>query len=338
MPELHGDARGEALDARPRAPALRDAARRDSRRRLARPSTSRRRSTSAWPARGARPSARSASTWPPTRPSSCPTTTRAGCGRGRPTRSGLIPWWARLAALWPGAANALTQTPGLAALAKKAAGIAPQRRIPRFARRAVHALVPAPRRGRRAGRRRPAHPALAGHLQQLLPSRDGAGGGRGPGERRLRGGVAAVPALLRPPALRLRHARPREAAAPADLGRARRRDPRRHAGRRPRAELRGGLPRRAAQPLPRRRERGAPRAPGLPARRVPRPRGGRRRAAAPRPQGARPGPLPPEGGPGDGAAERVLARTGLDVEVLDAGCCGMAGAFGFEAASTTRSR
>ncbi len=29
--------------------------------------------------------------------------------------------------------------------------------------------------------------------------------------------------------------------------------------------------------------------------------------------------------------ERLLRRTGLDVEMLDAGCCGMAGAFGFEA-------
>ena len=37
VPELHGDRRGDALDARPRAPALRDAARRDARRRLARP-------------------------------------------------------------------------------------------------------------------------------------------------------------------------------------------------------------------------------------------------------------------------------------------------------------
>ena len=28
--------------------------------------------------------------------------------------------------------------------------------------------------------------------------------------------------------------------------------------------------------------------------------------------------------------ERVLRRLGLDYEVLDSGCCGMAGAFGFE--------
>ena len=34
---------------------------------------------------------------------------------------------------------------------------------------------------------------------------------------------------------------------------------------------------------------------------------------------------------GFGTDEELLRRTGLDVEVLDSGCCGMAGAFGFEA-------
>jgi hypothetical protein len=33
---------------------------------------------------------------------------------------------------------------------------------------------------------------------------------------------------------------------------------------------------------------------------------------------------------GMGAEEAVLPKLGFDVEVLDAGCCGMAGAFGFE--------
>src|SRR6202012_351571 len=46
---------------------------------------------------------------------------------------GLIDRWSRLAALAPGAANAFTQTPGLASLAKAAAGVAPQRRLPAFA-------------------------------------------------------------------------------------------------------------------------------------------------------------------------------------------------------------
>jgi FAD/FMN-containing dehydrogenase/Fe-S oxidoreductase len=47
---------------------------------------------------------------------------------------GLIYWGARLAARAPWAANLATQTPGLRALVKRLAGIAPQRAIPRFAR------------------------------------------------------------------------------------------------------------------------------------------------------------------------------------------------------------
>jgi FAD/FMN-containing dehydrogenase/Fe-S oxidoreductase len=46
---------------------------------------------------------------------------------------GLIPIWARLAALSPVAANLVTQTPGLRELAKAAAGVAPARRLPAFA-------------------------------------------------------------------------------------------------------------------------------------------------------------------------------------------------------------
>jgi Fe-S oxidoreductase len=46
---------------------------------------------------------------------------------------GLIDRWARIAALAPGVVNAFTQTPGLSALAKAAAGVAPERRLPPFA-------------------------------------------------------------------------------------------------------------------------------------------------------------------------------------------------------------
>ncbi|HMR63703.1 MAG TPA: FAD-binding and (Fe-S)-binding domain-containing protein [Anaerolineae bacterium] len=46
---------------------------------------------------------------------------------------GLIYWWARLAALAPGLANFLSQTPGLRAIAKAVAGIAPERDLPTFA-------------------------------------------------------------------------------------------------------------------------------------------------------------------------------------------------------------
>jgi Fe-S oxidoreductase len=57
-------------------------------------------------------------------------------GRRRPIAAytmGLINYWARLAARAPGLANALTQTPLLRAVAKAAGGIAPARTIPAFA-------------------------------------------------------------------------------------------------------------------------------------------------------------------------------------------------------------
>ncbi|MGH2478675.1 MAG: (Fe-S)-binding protein, partial [Ktedonobacteraceae bacterium] len=59
-------------------------------------------------------------------------------GRLRPRSAyamGLIYWWARLAALLPGVANILTHAPLLGSLAKRAAGVAPQRRMPTFAPR-----------------------------------------------------------------------------------------------------------------------------------------------------------------------------------------------------------
>jgi FAD/FMN-containing dehydrogenase/Fe-S oxidoreductase len=59
-------------------------------------------------------------------------------GRPRPAAAyafGLMPWWARVAALAPRVANVFTQTPGLRALAKAAATMAPERRIPAFAHR-----------------------------------------------------------------------------------------------------------------------------------------------------------------------------------------------------------
>jgi Fe-S oxidoreductase len=52
---------------------------------------------------------------------------------------GHIDRWARLAGHAPRLANALTQTPALAALAKRAIGIAAERRLPPFARRTFRA-------------------------------------------------------------------------------------------------------------------------------------------------------------------------------------------------------
>jgi len=57
-------------------------------------------------------------------------------GRLRPRSAyafGLIIYWARLAALAPGLANFVTQSPGLRDLAKRVAGMAPARRVPPFA-------------------------------------------------------------------------------------------------------------------------------------------------------------------------------------------------------------
>ncbi|MBI4320418.1 MAG: FAD-binding oxidoreductase [Chloroflexi bacterium] len=57
-------------------------------------------------------------------------------GRPRPRSAyafGLIFYWARLAALMPGVANFLTQTPGLRSIAKLAVGMPQERRIPAFA-------------------------------------------------------------------------------------------------------------------------------------------------------------------------------------------------------------
>jgi FAD/FMN-containing dehydrogenase/Fe-S oxidoreductase len=59
-------------------------------------------------------------------------------GRVRPRHAyafGLIDQWARLATLWPGAVNLVTQTPGLSTLAKLAAGMPLERQVPEFAPR-----------------------------------------------------------------------------------------------------------------------------------------------------------------------------------------------------------
>jgi FAD/FMN-containing dehydrogenase/Fe-S oxidoreductase len=57
-------------------------------------------------------------------------------GRLRPRSAyaaGLVYWWSRAASLAPGAANFLTHAPGFRDVAKRVAGFAPQREIPAFA-------------------------------------------------------------------------------------------------------------------------------------------------------------------------------------------------------------
>jgi FAD/FMN-containing dehydrogenase/Fe-S oxidoreductase len=65
---------------------------------------------------------------------------------------GLIDRWARIASLAPGLANLFTQTPGLSALAKQAAGVSPKRRLPPFAKVTLQSW--SRRRTRLAGRGR----------------------------------------------------------------------------------------------------------------------------------------------------------------------------------------
>ncbi len=57
-------------------------------------------------------------------------------GRLRPAAAysmGLIPWWSRLAAIAPSVANFISRSPGLSSAVKRVGGVAPERRIPRFA-------------------------------------------------------------------------------------------------------------------------------------------------------------------------------------------------------------
>ncbi|HEY7369466.1 MAG TPA: FAD-linked oxidase C-terminal domain-containing protein, partial [Thermoanaerobaculia bacterium] len=75
-------------------------------------------------------------------------------GRRRPRASrifGRVHAWAALAARAPALANFLTQAPGLSRLAKAAAGIAPERSIPRLARRTFRRWFSTRTAARRAG-------------------------------------------------------------------------------------------------------------------------------------------------------------------------------------------
>ncbi|HTV21266.1 MAG TPA: FAD-linked oxidase C-terminal domain-containing protein, partial [Polyangiaceae bacterium] len=77
-------------------------------------------------------------------------------GKLRPRHAyafGLIDRWARLAALAPGWVNLVTQLPGLRSLARVAAGITPERALPRFAPQTFRAWfeqrAPSPQHGQR---------------------------------------------------------------------------------------------------------------------------------------------------------------------------------------------
>ena len=211
VPELHGDRRGEILDPRPRAPAVRDAAWRRHRRRLEE--------------RRGRGGARSLprlqglqerlpghmSTWRPTRPSSAATTMPAACGRAPPTR-----WASSTAGRGSPATCRCSPTPrrrlpGMSALTKWAGGIAPER---------AHAEL---RRGRASPRwfrqrgtpgRRAASACCCGRTRSTTTS---APRRRSPPPRcskplAIEVAIPQPSALLRPAALRLGHARRGQAA------------------------------------------------------------------------------------------------------------------------------
>jgi Fe-S oxidoreductase/FAD/FMN-containing dehydrogenase len=61
---------------------------------------------------------------------------------------GLIPWWSRVASCWPGLANLFSQTPLFSALFKQFAGVAHERSLPVFAQQTFKQWF-----GRRKGRR-----------------------------------------------------------------------------------------------------------------------------------------------------------------------------------------
>jgi FAD/FMN-containing dehydrogenase/Fe-S oxidoreductase len=82
-------------------------------------------------------------------------------GRLRPRQAyafGLIDQWARLASLWPGMVNLVTQTPGLSHAAKLVAGMPLKRSIPEFA----------PENFQRWFRKRKIHPHVAAREKVIL--------------------------------------------------------------------------------------------------------------------------------------------------------------------------
>ena len=254
-------------------------------------------------------------------------------GRLRPRAAysmGLIHRWARIASHMPLLANAATQLPGISALAKWAGGIAQERQMPKFARAELHRLVQRPRQAPVAGGKRVLlWPDTFNNYFRPDTAIAADPGARSPWLRRRH---PVRTALLRPPALRLGHARRRHAAVAADPAGARRRNRRRHADRRPRTGLRQRLQGRAPRPLPRRRAG----RPAQPANRLllrfPRSARQRLRPARPSPSTRWCSSIATTTRSSSPRGETsVLDRLGLDYAVMKSGCCGMAGSFGFEA-------
>src|SRR3546814_5613269 len=78
---------------------------------------------------------------------------------------GLIYWWCRFASHVPDLANAVTQWPGISTFAKWLGGVAPQRRLPSFARQTFTAR----HRHRKSGNEgRPRSEEHTSELQSLM--------------------------------------------------------------------------------------------------------------------------------------------------------------------------
>ena len=162
---------------------------------------------------------------------------------------GRIDQFARLAAFAPHTVNAINHAPILGAIIKKILHIHPKRTFPRFAKpftpdrriaRDAHRY-----RDRRAplAREAPRSLPLVRHLQQLLPPRHHASRSPGPHHRRLPRHPPHATPLLRPPSLRLRHARNRQRLPPQNTQRSHPTAKKQHPDRRPRTLLRQRLPR-----------------------------------------------------------------------------------------------
>jgi len=268
-------------------------------------------------------------------------------GRLRPRSAyafGLIHWWARLASPLAPLVNAALRAPGLSGLAKAAAGMAPGRRIPAFARPTFRAWW---RARARSGERNPDGPRVVlwadTFTNYLQPA----------------AAQAAVEVLEAAGKRVVVPARPLCCGRPLyDYGMLRlaRRQLRRVLGAL-RREIRAGTPLVALEPsclavfrdellqqLP--HDEDARRlasqswglaeylerhAPGWRPPRLAGPRGQPLKALV-QPHCHARATAAMDGGRagGAGGAEDLLDGLGLDARVLDAGCCGMAGAFGFE--------
>ena len=177
-------------------------------------------------------------------------------GRRRPPAAyamGLIDVWARLAARapwWRTASLRRRRSPPCSS----GPPAWPRARPAALRADVVRQVGAATRDG---ARRRHTGRPVGGHVHERLPSvgrAGGSGGARGVG---LSGSRSVGPPVLRPPALRLWHARPRTALPATGARRAPRRPQGRFGGGRPRAELPRRLQGRAGPALPRRRGRAA---------------------------------------------------------------------------------